>query len=169
MLQRVSDEQVAEDLLQETFVRIHSKLGEIDDAQRINAWVFQIARNLVVDHYRLKSRAALELANDLEANNDEATMNELVAGWLPPMISQLPDKYGEAVELYELEGVPQQEIAEKLGLSLSGAKSRVQRGREKLKEMLHDCCTFEQDRRGNVIGFSRNPPRECNCDDECGS
>ena len=62
LLQRVSDEQVAEDLLQETFVRIHSKLGEIDDAQRINAWVFQIARNLVVDHYRLKSRAALECA-----------------------------------------------------------------------------------------------------------
>ena len=168
LLKRVSDEQAAEDLLQETFVRIHSKLGEIDDAQRINAWVFQIARNLVIDHYRLKSRAALELASDLEANNDEASLNELVAGWLPPMISQLPDKYGDAVELYELEGVSQQEIADKLGLSLSGAKSRVQRGREKLKEILLDCCTFEQDRRGNVIGFARNVPKECKFDEECG-
>ena len=168
LLQRVSDDQVADDLLQETFVRIHRKLGELDDVQRINSWVFQIARNLVIDHYRSKSRAALELADELEANNDGANLNELVAGWLPQMISQLPDTYREAVELYELQGVSQQEIADKLGLSLSGAKSRVQRGREKLKETLLDCCSFERDRRGNVIGFSRNASG-CDCVDECGN
>ena len=90
---RTSDDQVAEDLLQETFVRIHRKLGDIDDIERINAWVFQIARHLVVDHYRIQSRDAAAVANDIEADTpNEANLNDLVAGWLPRMISQLPPK-----------------------------------------------------------------------------
>ncbi len=167
--QRVSDAQVAEDLLQETFVRIHKRLGDIDDMQRITPWVFQIARNLVVDHYRSKSRAAAAMADDLEANtHEEENLNELVAGWLPQMISQLPGAYREAVELYELKGTPQQEIADQLGISLSGAKSRVQRGRAKLKSFLLDCCSFERDRHGNVIRYVQNSPGDCDaCDEAC--
>ena len=169
--QRLSDEQVAEDLLQETFVRIHKRLGDIDDMQRLTPWVFQIARNLVVDHYRSKSRAAAVMADDLEANtHDEANLNELVSGWLPQMIAQLPEAYREAVELYELKGTPQQEIADQLGISLSGAKSRVQRGRAKLKSFLFHCCSFERDRRGNVIGYVQNSPGDCDaCDEACDS
>lgn len=88
-------------------MRIHRQLGKIDNAERINAWVFQITRNLVVDHYRSKARAAKELADDLDSDNEEENLNELVAGWLPQMISQLPEKYREAVKLYELKSVPQ--------------------------------------------------------------
>ncbi len=144
LLQRVSDEQVAEDLLQETFLRIHKRLDGINDKQRIAAWVFQIARNLVVDHYRSKARVAAAMADDLEARTDEeGNLNELVMEWIPEMIAQLPDAYREAVELYELKGIPQQQIADQLGISLSGAKSRVQRGRAKLKSLLFECCSFE--------------------------
>ncbi len=165
LLQRVSDEQVAEDLLQETFLRIHKGLDGIDDKQRIAAWVFQIARNLVVDHYRSKARVAAAMADDVEAHtNEEGNLNELVMEWIPGMIAQLPDAYREAVELYELKGIPQQQIADQLGISLSGAKSRVQRGRAKLKSLLFDCCSFERDRRGNVIGYVQNSPGDC---DEC--
>ena len=166
--QRVSDDQVADDLLQETFVRIHQKLGEIDDVERITPWVFQIARNLAIDHYRAKSRTATQMADDLAANDEEPNLNELVAGWLPRMVSHLPDTYREAVQLYELEGISQQEIANRLQLSLSGAKSRVQRGRDVLKAMLFDCCSFEMDRRGNLIGCEPNSRgRDCGgCDCE---
>ena len=119
LLQQVSDEQVAEDLLQETFIRIHQKLDDIDDIQRLTPWVFRIARNLVVDHYRSKSRNATAMTDDVEALNDDVEhLNELVAGWLPQMISQLPDPYREAVELYELKGVPQQEIADQLPMQI---------------------------------------------------
>ncbi len=172
LLQRVSDEQVAEDLLQETFVRIHQKIEDDDvAAQRITPWVYKIARNLIVDHYRLKARDAATMAVDLEAHGDEEeNLNDLVAGWLSKMISQLPDAYREAVELYELQAIPQQEIANRLGISLSGAKSRVQRGREKLKSLLLDCCSFERDRRGNVIGYVQNSPGDCDeCDHGCHS
>ncbi len=159
LLQRVSDPQVAEDLLQETFLRIHNKLNDIADEQRITAWVFQIARNLIIDHYRSQARLAAAMLQDLEApTEEEDNLNEQVEGWLPTMIAQLPDLYREAVELYELQGMPQQQIADTLGISLSGAKSRVQRGRERLKTLLFNCCSFEQDRRGNIIGCVPNNP-----------
>ena len=169
-LKRVSDEQVAEDLLQETFVRIHKKLDTIEDQQRIVAWVFQIARNLVVDHYRSKAKSAhaVERESFEGAANEEENINELVIGWLPKMIAKLPDKYREAVELYELKGVSQQEIANHLGISLSGAKSRVQRGRKKLKSLLFDCCSFELDKRGNLIDYKQNSEESCvECNNEC--
>ena len=155
---RVSDAQVAEDLLQETFLRLHKKLDDIDDEQRLTAWVFQIARNLVIDHYRSKARkVTITLEEEIETPTDEGgNLNELVEGWLTAMIAQLPNTYRDAVELYELKGMPQQQIAETLGISLSGAKSRVQRGRDKLKALLFDCCSFERDRRGNIIGYIQN-------------
>lgn len=171
LVQRVSDHQVAEDLLQETFLRIHDKLDSIDDEQRLTAWVFQIARNLVIDHYRSKARITTTMLEDLEAPTDaEENLNEQVEGWLTTMIAQLPDSYRQAVQMYELEGMPQQQIANSLGISLSGAKSRVQRGREKLKTLLFDCCSFEQDRRGNIIGCVQNYPGDNNnCDGGCHS
>ena len=167
LLKRVSNEQVADDLLQETFVRIHKRLDGVEDSERITAWIYQIARNLLIDHYRTQSRYVAEIADDLEADTDqEENLNELVMGWLPRMISQLPDDYREAVELYELQRVPQQEIADRLGISLSGAKSRIQRGRAKLRAILFECCSFERDSRGNLIGYTHNNPGE-SCDGEC--
>ena len=167
-MRRVADEQVAEDLLQETFIRIHQRLDSLDDRRRITPWVFQIARNLMIDHFRSRARAADAMAETLESAGDDGSenLNEQVMGWLPEMIADLPDTFREAVELYELKSMPQQEIAEQLGLSLSGAKSRIQRGRSLLKSRLLECCSFERDRRGNLIGFTRNPATACECADE---
>jgi RNA polymerase sigma-70 factor (ECF subfamily) len=170
LLQRVSDPQVAEDLLQETFLRIHQKLDGMDDEQRITAWVFQIARNLVTDHYRSKARAIpTTVTEDIEIlTSEEGNLNELAESWISGMIAQLPDAYRAAVELYELQGMPQREIADKLDISLSGAKSRVQRGRAKLKSLLFDCCSFERDRRGNIIGCVQNNPGDgSECEEGC--
>ncbi len=153
---RVENEQVAEDLLQETFLRIHQRLATLGDGERLESWVYQIARNLITDHYRARGRARTDLSLDQEPTQpptelEASNRNEEVAGWLPTAIEDLPDRYREAVRLYELQGVSQAQIAERLELSLSGAKSRVQRGREKLKQVLDRCCRFDLDRRGNVL------------------
>jgi RNA polymerase sigma-70 factor (ECF subfamily) len=79
----------------------------------------------------------------------------MVAGWLLPMVSLLPDEYAEALEVCDLGGVEQRVYAERKGLSISGAKSRVQRGRRILEELVRACCDLEQDVRGNVIGITR--------------
>lgn len=169
LVRRVSDPQLAEDLLQETFLRIHQKIGELDGRGMISAWVFRIANNLVIDHYRSSKKSDVQGAEQAAAlPQDRENLNRFVAGWLPEMIEALPDTYREAVGLYELEGVPQQEIADRLGISLSGAKSRIQRGRTKLRSMLQACCSFEQDRRGNIIGYKHKSPADCDsCGDGC--
>jgi RNA polymerase sigma-70 factor (ECF subfamily) len=152
---RVENEQAADDILQETFLRIHQRLAALNDEDRVEAWVYQIARNLITDHYRVRGRdrkdSPLESEPAAPPEPEAANQNEEVAGWLPAAIKDLPPDYREAVNLYELQGLSQAEIAGRLGISLSGAKSRVQRGREKLKQVLERCCRFNVDRRGNVL------------------
>jgi RNA polymerase sigma-70 factor (ECF subfamily) len=148
-----------DDLVQEVFVRMQAHATELRDEGRLAAWAFRIARNVLVDHAR-KKKLVLEPALDLPVEPDDASnFNEVVAGWLRPMLALLPDEYADALELVELEGMTQQELAERTGLSLSGAKSRVQRARRMLEGIVRVCCDLEQDRRGNVIGWERREPR----------
>lgn len=166
---RVADPQEAEDLLQEIFLRIHTHIDTLQDEQRLAPWIYQVARNAIIDRHRT-TRPWVELDETIPANPEQDGSEpdpavELAAG-LGEMVSSLPEKYRLAVEMSELEGMRQQEVAEKLGLSLSGAKSRVQRGREMLRQELLDCCHFEFDRRGNVMDYY---PRQVCCQRCCES
>ena len=160
---RVADSHVADDLLQETFVRVHRHIGTLQDADRLAAWVYRIARNVIHDHHRQATNAAVALAaTDPADEGDDHTADLRCrgAGWLDEMIRSLPDGYREAVQLAEIEGLSQQQVADRLGLSLSGAKSRIQRGRTMLKAILGQCCHFEFDGRGNLLDYDPRPDRE---------
>lgn len=165
---RVPDEHAADDLLQETFVRVHRNLPAVLDSDRLAAWVYRIARNVIHDHHRRATPDLAALADDpvAEAGGGEGCVRCGAGLWLEEMVRQLPGRYREAVHLSEIEGLPQQEVADRLGLSLSGAKSRVQRGRVMLKDILERCCRFEFDRRGNVLEYDPLPNRTVcrNCD-----
>lgn len=165
---RVADDHVADDLLQETFVRVHRTIGALREADRLAAWVYQIARNVVHDHHRRASRntAALSDTDVLDAADVAPQAGCGGIPWLNELIRSLPDGYREAVQMAEIEELLQQEIADRLGLSLSGAKSRIQRGRVMLKEVLERCCSFETDRRGHVIGCDPRPDQQVRRD--CG-
>ena len=157
---RVSDEHAADDLLQETFVRIQRGLASLQDADRVAAWVYQIARNVIAEHFRRQSGTLLSLADEVAAEADPQHELACRAGsWLPSLVDELPATYRDAVRLAELEGLPQQEVADRLGISLSAAKQRVQRGREQLGQLLNRCCTFERDHRGNVVDYDPRPQR----------
>jgi RNA polymerase sigma-70 factor (ECF subfamily) len=162
---RVSDPADAEDILQGIFLRVHTQAPALRDEQRLAPWLYRIARNAVIDHYRRQRQEAALSDEIAEAPDDpdEDPETRLAEG-LRPMIACLPVRYRRAVILSELEGVPQREVAERLGISLSGAKSRVQRGRRLLREALVACCKFEMDRRGHVIDYA---PR-ADCCDEAG-
>ncbi len=166
---RVADDHLADDLLQETFVRVHRNLTALQEADRLAAWVYQIARNVIHDHYRKATNATVTLTDDPvdEADEGRGCLRCRAAEWLEEMVGQLPDGYREAVQLSEIEGLPQQVVADRLGLSLSGAKSRIQRGRVMLKGVLEQCCHFEFDRRGNVMDYDPKPDRTVcrNCDE----
>lgn len=151
---RVDDPVDAEDILQDVFLKVHTRMHTLKDTGRLAPWLYRIARNALIDHER-RRRPTLpppeELPDAQSTPDNEAEGH--IARYLRGLVSRLPPAYSQAVAWYELEGVKQQEIARRLGMSLSGAKSRVQRGRQMLKQALLDCCHFEFDRTGRIIDF----------------
>jgi RNA polymerase sigma-70 factor (ECF subfamily) len=161
---RVADPATAEDILQDVFVKIQSRLDHLRAPAKLQSWLYLIARNAIIDHYR-KTRATSELPESLltEPPEDSSEACELKDA-LRQMIDGLPDVYRDAIVLTEFEGLTQKELADRLGISLSGAKSRVQRAREQLKQLLLDCCHFEFDRRGGIMDCTpraKDGCREC--------
>ncbi|HYP88690.1 MAG TPA: RNA polymerase sigma factor SigZ [Polyangiaceae bacterium] len=155
LARRVASAADIDDLLQDIFVRMHQSLGCLRDEERFGAWVYRIANSAIVDKARQRARAPhvssseyppASIATD-EADHLQSDLSECVALF----VSRLPSPYREAVTLTELEGLSQKEAAEMLGLSLSGMKSRVQRGREKIRYMFEECCQISVDCRGRVI------------------
>jgi RNA polymerase sigma-70 factor, ECF subfamily len=160
---RVGDDATADDILQDVFVKIAGRLSSLDNPARLQSWIFLIARNAVIDHYRTR-RKTVEvpetLPDESESAGDDPEMEPLKAAFRR-MIDALPEPYREAITLTELEGLTQKEFAARLGISLSGAKSRVQRGRERLRQSLLDCCRFEFDRRGRMIECTPHRKEKC--------
>ena len=159
---RVGDASVADDLLQDIFVRIHSRIDTLKDNNKIQSWIYQITRNAIIDYYRAHRKTG-ELPDSVKAPEIEPgeKVRQEISSWLLPMIRELPGHYREALILSEIEGLKQKEVALKQGLSLSGAKARIQRGRRMLKDVLTDCCRFEFDHQGSVIDYEG---QDSNCD-----
>lgn len=155
----------AEDIVQDVLEKAWQKRNDLQESANLVAWLLQIARNRVADYYRLRRRRD-ELRDRVEASSVEsstitsdtddvdAARREL-ASCLIPLIDDLPETYREAITSSEIEGRTQQETADILGLSLSGAKSRIQRGRRMVAERLLACCAVERDVRGGVVGYER--------------
>jgi RNA polymerase sigma-70 factor (ECF subfamily) len=174
---RVNNEADIEDILQDVFVRIHQRLGTLKRADRLLPWLFQITRNAIVDYYRSPRRrreVPLELTAvmEIERNQDQRIVPETaldpdkarkeLSTCLRPMIDRLPVDYQKAISLVALQGISQQAAAQQLGLSHSGMKSRVQRGREKLKIMMDQCCHIQVDRNGGIIDYeTKNSSCQC--------
>lgn len=182
---RVDDHGHVDDILQEVFVRVHRQINSVNDPNRVVSWIYQITRNAIIDHYRKPVRqreiptglsSQLEMCDETsqkreraDREEDEESRSEL-AGCLRPMIERLSQDYRDAITLVEIEGLTQQAAAKQIGISLSGMKSRVQRGRKQLKQMLDDCCLIELDRRGGVANYQSrsNVENLCAKGERCG-
>ncbi len=155
---RVVDDATADDLLQEVFIRVHQNMARLKDTERLESWIYQITRHVIIDHYRSRrneSAISEVLADPSDLFVEPDAVDEL-AGSMRQMVQALPEPYRQALLLTEFEGLSQQELADRLGISLSGAKSRVQRARQKIKDELLTCCHFEFDRYGRVVDYWEN-------------
>ena len=154
---RIGNGADAEDLLQEVFIKA-MRQGErfcaIVDAR---AWLFEVARNALADRLRL-ARDTVELREDLSAETEEAAAVDSLAACLPRVLTELNPEDREAITLCDLEGLPQEEYARRKGLSLPGAKSRVQRARKRLRARLTEVCQVSVDAAGQVSDFVPRPP-----------
>ncbi len=153
---RVANENDAEDILQDVFLKVHRNIDTLKDNNRIHAWIYRITRNTIIDYYRKRDRniELIEIDEDLIGEiEEEISINKEIGMCLNSMIQHMPEKYKQAIILTEFQNITQKKLAQELGMSISGAKSRVQRGRLMLKEALLDCCKIEFDRVGNVIDY----------------
>ena len=136
--QKLNHDDYCDDILQDLYLKIFVNIGKVKSADNIRAYVFQMAHNAVTDHYRKRNKHPKLEGDDLIASQadekEEKSEYRLADCCLRPMIESLPDIYRDALVHTELEGNTQQQLADQMGISLSAAKSRVQRAREKLKE-----------------------------------
>ena len=188
---RVDDPADVADLVQTVFLRVHQHVAAIADEQRLLPWLFQITRNAIADFYRAPARrreiggvapdgaldlpeddriastlspsgesASSELREPSVGSGDASALKEL-AGCVRPLVQQLPPTYRDALTLVEFDGVPQVEVASRLGISASGMKSRVQRGRSMLRDGLLACCDISRSATGGVLDFAPRPAAPC--------
>jgi RNA polymerase sigma-70 factor (ECF subfamily) len=144
-----------DDVLQDVFLRMQRGLAGLRDDQRFGPWVYQVARSAIADHQRAAQRHPLADGKPLEecaaVEDDESSVALELASYIAPFVATLPSPYREALTLTELEGLTQKDAALMLGISLSGMKSRVQRGRQQLRKAFEDCCHIALDVRGRVV------------------
>ncbi|KGJ90627.1 RNA polymerase sigma factor SigZ [Thalassotalea sp. ND16A] len=156
---KVNDHALAEDILQNVFIKVHSNIDSLTSADKLQSWLYQICRNAIIDYYRQKR---LDISDDdpdmFIAENQNAYDRQQLNRCLRILIADLPENSRDILIDSELEQVQQKTIAKNNGLSLASVKSRIQRGRVQLKHKLQACCDFE---------FKEGGP-ELNCKNQCG-
>jgi RNA polymerase sigma-70 factor, ECF subfamily len=167
---RVASPCDVDDVVQDVFVRLQRGLGDLRDEQSFGGWVYRIAEHAVVDHLRTRARHPLlkEASDDLGEIEISASagpdapegLNGDLSECVALFVARLPSPYREAITLTELQGMTQKDAAEMLGVSLSGMKSRVQRGRERIRRMFESCCEMSLDARGRVTDCTPRDLRE---------
>lgn len=175
---RVRNEADVEDLVQRVLLQIIIGLRSLRDVDRLHAWVYRVARNVIVDYYRSPAVhrerpsgdtvdlvSANESAESILRGDDERVALRELATCLRPMMRQLSPTYQDAIRLADLEGVTQAEAARRAGVSVSAMKSRVQRARRQLRTIVEECCRVDLDSRGSITSFASRHPKRCTCRD----
>lgn len=158
IIKRVGDSSVADDLLQEVFLKVHSRIDTFKEGTNLKAWLYHVTRNTITDYYRTRKPDA-ELPKGLSGPEKtptekakEETQKRLIA-----MIQSLPPPYDQTLMLAEIERLPHKEVAKRLGVTLTCAKSRIQRGRQLLRKKLFSACNIELDHRGCMLDCEPTP------------
>jgi len=160
-----------DDVLQDVFVRLQRGLATLREEERFTSWLFQVARSAVTEHHRARARHPLPASADEpelpapagDADDGDREASRALAACVSLFVARLPSPYREAVTLVELEGLTTREAADMVGISVSGMKSRVQRGRAQLRELFDRCCEIALDARGKVTEFTPRPVPSTGC------
>ncbi len=163
---KVSNVDDVDDLLQEILIKTHQSLSQVQESESVKAWLFQLANRTIIDFYRKRARQQRDndlVADDLWFEQSQETIEQEMSHCIKPFIYALPDEQSQLLEAVELQGESQKQLAEKVGISYSTLKSRVQQSRLQLKKLFEECCTLQLDKKGAVIDCQRNSKGCDNC------
>jgi RNA polymerase sigma-70 factor (ECF subfamily) len=159
VLRHTRDEATADDIIQDVFLKVHDRMDQLRETEKIVPWIFRITRNAITDHFRQQEKK--RRASDVDWESERKPLNDCVSSCLLQMMGSLPAKYREALELTELKNLSQLELASELNISYSGAKSRVQRARQMLRERMDEAYHIRFDAYGNVVVCEDRIPCAC--------
>jgi RNA polymerase sigma-70 factor (ECF subfamily) len=152
IISKVKDNNIADDILQDTFIKIHTKLHTLKDSTKLKSWCFAVARNSILNYWRLRNKT-LKVANFEVETKTEFTDNlHTEEDCLRGILQKIPKKYRTPLFLSDIKGLKQQEVAYQLNQSLSTTKSQIQRARKLIAKGFIDCCGFVINKEGNLVG-----------------
>ena len=161
VLKHIRDEATAKDIHQEILIKIFSKHQTLKQKHSLKSWIYQIARNSITDYYRKVRYNHPELSENHFTSLEETTEEDELIPCITPFMQQLRPNHKQALEYIELGSYSQKELAEKMNLSYSGAKSTVQRARLQLRKVFDQCCKIEADKYGAILSVT--PKAGCSC------
>jgi RNA polymerase sigma-70 factor (ECF subfamily) len=158
ILAYVKDEWVADDLIQETFIKVQKNLNNVKDPDKLYSWIFRIAYNLCHDHYRQSKRTSLNhrnLQQEILPFKEAVVQKELEQQQMGECVQDkmdlLPKDYRTVLILSDIMAFSQKEIAEILSISVSNVKVRVHRARKKMRAILEEHCSLGLDERSVFV------------------
>lgn len=159
---KIPDATLVDDLMQDVFLRAYTQSHQLKSEASVGGWLGRIAFNVTMDYFR-KHKNFEELSETLEAEEEDELekSHQQAAQCLVPFIERLPDNYRIPLEMAELQGMSQQAVADALGLTLSAAKSRIQRARAQLKKQLTECCHIELSQGLVADAYPKSPNSGC--------
>ena len=151
ILKKVKNEEMANDLSHEVLMKVYNSCCSNVEIKNVRSWMFQIAHNATVDYLKKQHR----FVNDIPENydNDDHSVFKEADRIIEPLIQLLPEKYAIPLQLSDIKEFKQKGVAQKLNLSLTATKSRIQRARNLLKEKIIECSNLEKDEKGNLISI----------------
>jgi RNA polymerase sigma-70 factor, ECF subfamily len=152
---KVRSREDAEDILQNVFVKISTGLDKLNDDVKLKNWIHAITRNAIIDYYRLNANKKItinvEIGDDIFEPEDDPDPTKGLDQCMNSMIGLLPEAYRNIIIESEIKGLKQKDMADKYGIPYPSIRSKVQRGRARLKQLFNDCCHIKTDKLGNVI------------------
>ena len=150
IISKVKNESVADDILQDSFLKVHLKLHSLRDFSKATSWFFSVARNAIMDFFKahkIESNEPIELSENSFEKNEHTEQDCLIG-----ILQTLPKKYRNPIFLSDIKGIKQTEVAKQLKLPLPTVKSQIQRGRKLIAQGFMDCCGFVMNDQGVLVG-----------------
>jgi RNA polymerase sigma-70 factor (ECF subfamily) len=158
IMKHIDRKEEAEDILHDVLLKSYKFCAEGKSVLYMKSWLYKITQNTLSDYHKNKIKN-ISLEFDIIDETDEISLNDEVSDFIKILFKLLPENYSIPLYMYEIEGIDQATIASKLNLTLANTKSKILRGRQKLKSKFLSCCKVEIGENGEITSFDVKP--EC--------